>query len=80
MAPAYVDDPDGADECDCAAGYYYQSNACVLCGADNFCEGGPTSGAVQTSCVSVLPDSVSEEGSSSEADCECSTGFKTETV
>ena len=80
VAPAYVDDPDGADECDCAAGYYYQSNACVPCEANNFCPGGPTSGAAQTSCASVLPDSVSAPGSTAEADCECSAGFKTETV
>ena len=79
VAPAYVDDPDGVNECDCAAGYYYSSGACVLCQANNFCEGGPTASAGQTSCASVLPDSVSEDGSSSEADCECSSGFRTET-
>ena len=80
VAPAYVDDPDAQPECDCAAGYYYESNACVPCDVNNFCPGGPTASAGQTTCESVLPDSVSEEGSSSEADCECSTGFKTETV
>ncbi len=80
VAPAYVDDPDAQPECDCAAGYYYESNACVPCDVNNFCPGGPTASAGQTTCESVLPDSVSEEGSSSEADCECSAGFKTETV
>ena len=78
VAPAYVDDPDAQPECDCAAGYYYQSNACVPCEANNFCEGGPTASAGQTSCASVLPDSVSEPGSSAEADCQCGVGFETE--
>ena len=74
-SPAYVDDTDGLDVCDCAPGYYYDTDSCVLCQENNYCVGGDTSTAVQTSCNSVGANTVSDAGSDSADDCLCNAGY-----
>lgn len=73
--PTYVDDADGLDVCDCAPGYYYDTDSCVLCGVNHYCIGGDTSIAVEIACTTVDSNSESISGSDDTGDCVCSKGY-----